>query len=205
MKSISSPCYLRFFHAFPTFIALDIYMNDSLVGKDLLYEDFTPYKGYEAQSYTLTICRHREKEPYLTQEIQLCPQKSYTLILYAAVPDQLAIFLFNEPYKKLPDDHFLAHTINLSLYPGPLKLHFIDQRPEFKKLLPAHYTSYLAFPPDTYDLQLYNPELQESFYEVSQKPFKSLRYYAFYIIGGYKDYPLKVLTTIEGNSLYHFS
>ena len=205
MKQEQSPiCYLRFFHALPSSLSLDCYIDEKRIAKDLLYEDFTKYKLFTNQEHQITLCRHKETEPLLTQTLHLSSERVYTLVVYGANEECLKLVLLNEPNKPIPSEHLLARCINLSCIEEPLKLCFQDTRPEFKKLTPGHYTSYLAFPPDTYHLNLLECVEKTPLFVEENRLFKLSRYYALYIVGGIENYPLKVITSIEGNSLYQF-
>lgn len=204
-------CYLRYFNAYPSSLCLDCYLQSHHICKNLMYRDLTSYKLYTAKEYTFTLCLHGKKEALYTQEVCLLPNRVYTLIIYPLLAPLLdskpsiRCFLMDEPFKRIPEEHFLARATNLTLYQEPLKLHFIDCHPDFKKLLPEHSTSYLAFSPDIYSLELYCFSSKKVLFTQEHIPFKALRYYHFFIIGGTSNNPIQVITTIEGNSLFHFS
>lgn len=207
MKHIAkqSFCYLRIFHALPTHESYDIYIDDQPLIKDILYQDFTKYFTIGDTHHTLTLCKHRSKESLLTQEIRLSTQKIYTLILYVTLDSTPTLLLLNEPQKKIPEAHLLARAVNLSLLPTPLKLYFEETKPTFKRLDPGHYSSYLAFPTAPYQLCLQDPATEKIIYEKANILLKPTRYYSFYIVGGLPSFPLQVIISVEGNSLYHFN
>lgn len=204
-------CYLRYFNAYPSSICLDCALQPNHISKNLMYRDLTSYKLYAAKEYTLSLSIHGQKETLYTEEICLLPDRVYTLIIYplstAPLNHPLSIhcFLMNEPFKKIPEERLLARATNLTLYQEPLKLHFIDCHPDFKKLLPEHSTSYLAFSSNIYALELYDFSSKKVLFKQEHITLKTLRYYHFFIIGGTPHYPIQVITTIEGNSLFHFS
>jgi len=203
-KCLPTFCNLRFFHAFPSPLPLDLYIDDKPFAKNILYEDFTTYKPLLAQDYTLTLCKHHEKEVLFTQTFHLHMKKNYTIALFPTADQCYQLLLLNEPSKEIPDEMLLARTINLTSQTDSLKLLFKEMRPEFKKLQAAHFTSYLAYKDGTYHLQLLQPSTEKIVYEQKEINLKASRYYAFYIIGGLDAYPLKVISHIEGSSLYHF-
>ena len=203
-KCLPNCCHLRFFHGFPSPEAFDLYIDDKPFAKNILYEDFTSYYSLLAQDYTLTICHHRKKEVLFSQKLRLHMKKNYTMALFPTRHQDYQLLLLNEPPKEIPEEMLLARTINLSCEVEPLKLIFKEIKPAFKPLQSAHFTSYLAYKCETYHLQLFKPSTEKSLYEQKKLYLKPSRYYAFYIIGGMNTYPLKVISSIEGSSLYHF-
>lgn len=198
-------CYLRFFHALPTHDSYDLYINEQLFVKDVLYQDFTKYFTLGEAHHTLTLCKHRTKDILLTQEIRLSSQKIYTLILYATLYGTPILLLLNEPQKRIPEEQLLARTVNLSLLPSSLKLYFEETKPTFKRLEAGHYSSYLSFPTATYQLFLQDAATEKIIYERLNILLKPTRYYSFYIVGGLSHFPLQIIMCVEGNSLYHFN
>ena len=203
-KCLPTFCNIRFFHAFPSPIALDVYIEDKPFAKNVLYEDLTVYKSLLAQDYTVYLCKHREKEILYQTTLNLRMKKNYTLILFPDQDQNFHLLLLIEPSKEIPEDMLLARTINLTTLSEPIKHFFNEVRPEFKKLHPGHFTTYLAFKSDTYHQMLYAVDAKKLLYEQKELKLKPSRYYAFYIIGGIDAYPIKIITSIEGSSLYHF-
>lgn len=198
-------CYLRFLHGIPSYIALDFYVDDHLMGKDLLFQDFTNYQPLTDKEHTFSLYKHREKEVLFSKTIVLCAYTIYTLMVYPTENGNLQFLLLAEPPKRIPESHFLARVINISVSPQSLKLVFKEKYPEFKRCASSHYTSYLSFPPDYYDLLVYDQTTDSPIcFHQDHILFKPMRYYALYLLGGTSLYPLTLSTTIEGNSLLSF-
>lgn len=205
-KKISQPySFLRVFHAIPSSISLDLYLDDQLYTKDLLYEDFTVYKPVALGEHLLSICPHKETEPLLTRNLWMSPEKIYTLVItYTPHSESLQIYLMNDPVKKMPEDHFLLRIGNFSQIMQPLKLHLVDTKPFFKKVLCHQLSPYLSFIPNIYTAELMDPEEKNVLASRADCHLKVSRYYTLYSIGGTEKFPTKLLLTIDGNSFLSF-
>lgn len=206
-QKISVPhSFLRIFHAAPSSISFDLYLDDHLYEKDLLYEDFTVYKPLISGEHVLSICLHKKTEPLFTHSLWISPQKIYTLVVtYAPHSETLQGYLINDPPKKIPEEHFLLRVGNFSQYLMPLQLHFIDTKPLFKKIVSHQLSSYLSFTPSTYTAELIDLNLQKVVLTKANCILKLSRYYTLYIIGGTQNFPTKLLLTIDGNSFLSFN
>lgn len=204
-KILQPYSFLRVFHATPSSISFDLYLDEQLYAKDLLYEDFTTYKSLINGEHLLSICLHKETEPLLTRRLWMSPEKIYTLVItYLPHSETLQMYLINDPPKKIPEDHFLLRIGNFSQLSHPLKLHLVDTQPIFKKVLSQQLTTYLSFIPNIYTAELIDPEEQKVIISKPNCILKISRYYTLYTIGGTEKYPIKLLLTIDGNSFLSF-
>lgn len=207
MKAAAAPLYsyLRLLHALPTSLSLDVYLDGKKYTKDLLYEDFTLYKPLAPGTHQLTLCAHKSLDALYEREVWIGEHKIYTLVL-AYEPSQAEIqsYLLTEPPKAIPEEHLLIRTGNFSQELVPISLHLVDIKPVFKKVPVRQTSSYLAFLPATASIELQEIESQKTLLKATPCTFKMMRYYSLYIIGGTKDYPLKWIRTLDGNSFLHF-
>ena len=202
MKSSSTPCsYLRLFHALPTAESFDVYLDEERYTKDLLYEDFTPYKPLAPGEHQITLTAYHTTEPLYTRTIWLSENRIYTLIL-SYMPDSTNLqgYLINDPPKAIPEEHLLIRVANFSQYTAPLTMHLVDTKPIFKKVPLRQTSSYLGFVPTTAAIEVLDIESQKCLISKPTNIFKISRYYSLYIIGGTENYPLKWVQTIDGNS-----
>ena len=197
--------FLRIFHATPSSISLDIYLDEQLYTKDLLYEDFTVYKPLISGEHVISLCLHKETEPILTRSLWISPEKIYTLVItYAPHSETLQSYLLNDPLKKIPEDQLLLRIGNFSQIDAPLKFHLVDTKPIFKKIPSHQCTPYLSFNPATYTAELVHAESQEVLLSKTDCVLKISRCYTLYIIGGTEKFPTQAVLTINGNSFLHF-
>ena len=204
-KMIQPYSFLRVLHAIPTSNSFDLYLDEELYAKDLLYEDFTIYKPLTKGEHVISICLHKDTEPLLTRTLWISPEKVYTLVVtYAPHSETLQCYLMNDPHKKIPEEHFLLRVGNFSQNLMPLQLRLVDTTPLFKKITSHQLSSYLSFSPATYTAELIDLDSKKTILTKANCTLKLSRYYTLYIIGGTKPFPTKLLLTIDGNSFLHF-
>ena len=204
-KNTESISYLRLFHALPTPNSYDIYLDEKKIKKDFLYEDFTPYYPLSSGTHTFTLCAYKHHDSLYTRQLTLNPHKIYTLVL-AYEPSTLNIqsYLLVDIPKPIPEEHFLMRCGNFSLLTKPLTLHLADTKPIFKKVPLRQNSVYLAFTPTIATLELVSQENQTIVFTQTTQPLKVSRYYSLYLIGGHLNYPLKWITTLDGNAYLTF-
>ena len=205
-EKVSKPYgFLRILHATASSDSFDIYLDEKLYTKDLLYEDFTVYKPLAVGEHVLSVCLHKEAAPFLTHPLWISSEKIYTLVItYDSHGETLQGYLMNDPQKKIPEEHFLLRVGDFSQHLMPLQLRLVDTKPLFKKIKPHECTPYLSFSPGTYTAELTELGSQNI---MSTKPnciLKLSRYYTLYLIGGSKQFPNKLLLTIDGSSFLYF-
>lgn len=197
--------YLRILHALPQMNSYDCYLDEILYAKDLLFEDFTIYKPIAAGEHLLTLCHHKETEELLNQSFRIAPGRIYTLLLtYDPHSEHLQLYLLNDPPKKIPEEQLLLRVAPFCQLEVPFQLHLIDTKPLFKKLKLGQPSPYLAFSPGTYTIQLIHLETQKVLLKKENCLLKPTRYYTLYLLGGTKDFPLRLVLTIDGNSFIFF-
>lgn len=197
--------YIRFFHALPTPDSLDLYWDDQKLAKDFLYEDFTRYFPTYSGEHHLMVTLHHMTEPLYEATLWLSKQKIYTIVLsYTPQTTSIQSTLVYEPPKAIPDEQLLIRSANFSQLPSTFTLQLMDTKPIFKKIPLRQASSYLAFSPATATLELTDLETHKSLQKWENHLFKTTRYYTLYLIGGTKEYPLRCIQTIDGNSFLRF-
>lgn len=197
--------YLRILLALPQMISYDCYLDDVLYAKDLLFEDFTIYKPIAAGEHMLSLCYHKETTELLNQSFRIAPGRIYTLIIaYEPYSETPQYYLLNDPPKKIPEACLLLRVAPFCQLEAPFYVQLIDTNPVFKKLKLGQPSPYLAFPPASYTLELIHLETQKVLLKKENCQIKPTRYYTLYLLGGTKDFPLRFVLTIDGNSFISF-
>ena len=197
--------YLRMFQALPTSESFDFYLDEMKYAKDILYQDFTPYKPLEPGEHLFKVCAHQSTEPLYERSLWMGDGKIYTLVL-AHPPNTSTMqgYLINEPPKAIPEEHFLMRVANFSTQTTPMCLHLVETKPIFKKVPLRQCGSYLGFVPTTAAIELLDVSSQDLLLEIPPLIFKPYRYYTLYLVGGTEHNPLKCIRTIDGNSFLAF-
>lgn len=197
--------YLRILHAIPQVDSYDCYLNDKLYAKDLLFEDFTPYKPISAGEHQIALCKHKSTESLLTHSLWISPGKIYTLLLtYQPAKESIEYYLLNDPPRKMLEDHLLLRVAPFCQIDSPFEIHLADTKPIFKKLKLCQPSPYLAFTASTYTLELFDINTQKVLLNRENCLLKTYRYYTLYLLGGTKAFPLRFVLTIDGNSFLSF-
>lgn len=205
-KKETSEAFLRFFHAFPSPISLDIYLDDVLYIEDFLYEDFSPYKPLTKGEHQLSITLHGQTELLCTRTIWISYEKIYTLIISTDFKTLApGLYLINDVQRPIPNEHCLLRLGAFSDFPDLMTIQFVDQTLGFKKVSPHQISHYLSFPPHTYAVIGLAHEKNKPLCELKSLSLKVSRIYTLYLLGnGSKQYPFHFLLSIDGSSFISF-
>lgn len=205
-KTEAFEAFLRCFHALPSPISLDIYLDDVLYIEDFLYEDFSPYKPLIKGEHQLSITLHGQTDILCTRTIWMSHEKIYTLIITTDFKTLgPGLYLINDAQRPIPNEHCLLRLGTFCDFLDLMTIQFVDQTLGFRKISPHQISHYLSFLPDTYHLMALTHEKNDQICELKQTHLKISRIYTLYLIGnGSKNYPFHFLLSIDGSSFLSF-
>ncbi|MFI3174793.1 MAG: DUF4397 domain-containing protein [Bacillota bacterium] len=106
--------YIRFFHAYPTTTAVDIYVNGKLIAKNILYRQFSEYYKAFPGFYRIAVYKAGERRtPILLTFINIIGYRIYTA---AIVTGNIAakLQLINDSLRPLPKTSSFIRFAQLS-------------------------------------------------------------------------------------------
>ncbi len=106
--------YIRFFDAYPSAQAVDIYVNGRLTAENVLYREFTKYWKTFPGYYRIQVYRTGDRRRALLDKyINLIGYRVYTVAL-SGLDDQMDMELINDFLRPLPKLQSLIRIANLS-------------------------------------------------------------------------------------------
>ena len=205
-KMDTSEAFLRCFHAFPSPMSLDVYLDDVLYIKDLLYEDFSYYEPLTRGEHQIYITVHEQTDILCTRSIWISNEKIYTLIITTDFKTSgPGLYLINDAKRPIPEGHCLLRLGTFCDLSDLVNVQFSEQTPTFKKISPHQSSHYLSFTPSTYSITALSHDQTHSFCELKNCSLKVARIYTLYLIGNASEtYPIHFLLSIDGSSFLSF-
>lgn len=208
MKKKNSPteAFLRTFHALPTPKSFDIYLDDILYIKDMLYQDFSQYKPLSKGEHHIVITLTGESDVIAMRSIWISSQKIYTLIIAPDLKSDIpGLYLINDVQRSIPENHCLIRVGAFCEKSELIHIHYTNHPLSFQKISPHQISHYLAFEPGDYTITAEDLEQKEILCELKACKFKTQRIYTHYCLGkGTKEYPFQLLHSIDGSSFLTF-
>lgn len=205
-KKDTFEAFLRCFHALPSPVSLDVYLDDVLYIKDFLYEDFSHYKPLAKGEHQISITLHEQTNILCTRSIWISNEKIYTLIISTDFKTLgPGLYLINDAQRPIPNEHCLLRLGTFCNLLHLVNIQFSEQTLAFRKISPHQSSHYLSFTPGTYDITALTHEKNDTVCELKNSSFKISRIYTLYLLGNASDnYPLHFLLSIDGSSFLSF-
>ncbi|PRR78911.1 hypothetical protein CLLI_12500 [Clostridium liquoris] len=194
--------YIRFLHAIPSALNIDIYLNDRLMASNLSFKKFTEYSPIAPGYYTLKIfVSGKTSNPIIDTSFFATPNNIFT----AAAAGNL-----NNIHLKLIED------IPMTIVPGTTMIRFIHLSPDtptvnvaltsregiiFNNVSFGEVTNYQQVSPGHYGIQITAAHSGSVILIVPSTPFGPNKFYSIYAVGlSAGNPPLQVLLPLDGNS-----
>lgn len=193
--------YVRILHASPDAPAVDIYVNNNLVARDVTYQEFTQYIPLAGGLYNIKVYpRGTTTNPVIDTNVNIPPRSIFTIAATGMLANIDLTLVPEPPINKLPGEVYIrfvhlspnAPNVDITL-PNGTKL-FTDI--EYKEI-----PSYIRVAPGTYELQA---RLTGTDTVVLRVPNVNLRLgniYTVYAVGLVNGTPpLQVLIPLDGST-----
>ena len=194
---------IRFFQALPSPQTFSIFIDDQVYKQSSLYEDFTTYFTLPSGQHHIVIQEKDAKEPFFEKRINVKPYCTFTYLLGAHPKKEGTLHLYAlEDTKRLIQTPIALLRLGHFAKPlNPLNLLTSEEHLLFKGIKYAQLTAYITLEPKTYPFQLHDALAEKDILALKGKSLKKGRFYTFYLIGnGTKDYPYKIVRSIDGPS-----
>lgn len=202
-KKDTSLCHIRFFNAFTSLLAFDLYLDDKLLYNYFLYEDFTKYYAIPSGKHVLKLTQHHKEETLYEKKINLQRFQIYTGVLshkYKA-PEEHHIFCLEEPQKILDPPRLAVRLNHFAHFDGMTSLNLTQEPLPIRNIRYGQASSYITKEPGSYSFLIKETTDETELATLIQKKLKSGRLYSIYLVGnGTKAFPYKPILSIDGFS-----
>ena len=145
--------YVRALHASPDAPAVDVYVNDRLVARNLSYKNFTPYFRLPTGLYNISVFPTGTKaNPVIRTQLQLPARTIYTLAARGILKD-IAIQPILDPIVPYAPGTSLIRFIHLSPNTPPVDITLPNGQRIFQDVEYTEVTGYIPVRPGTYTIQ----------------------------------------------------
>ncbi|MEW9093840.1 MAG: DUF4397 domain-containing protein [Clostridiaceae bacterium] len=197
--------YIRIFHASPNAPAVDVYLNNKIVARNLKYKEFTEYLKVTPNNYNIKVYpTGNSTTPIINTSLSIGKNQILTAAAIGLL-DNISIKVIEDPPMPIEQGSAMlriahlspdAPIINASLANGSIKFDNVDYTKvtDYQKINPGLYTME-AEAASTGDLILMVPNIL----------LKPNNFYTIYIIGLSSGSPsLQVVIPLDGNSYIKF-
>ncbi|MEA4815495.1 MAG: DUF4397 domain-containing protein [Lachnospiraceae bacterium] len=175
--------YIRFLHAAPLTQAIDIYVNDVLMSKNVKYGDFTEYYPLSEDLYEIKIYEHMEKSVPILSLTQNIGTDSISTLAFIGAPETLELYPIKDFGQKASSEtrgmrfiHLLPDMGNIDIYIDDIKI--------ISDMAYKDVSNYALLPLEKQSIVIKNAGTDNVLFKMYNF-LKSGYYYTVYIIGHY--------------------
>ena len=197
--------FVRIFHASPNAPAVDIYLNNKIIARNLSYKQFTPYVSVAPGVYNVRIFpTGTTASPVINTNYTFRANVIQTIAASGNLND-IELLPFEEP--KLPQVPGKAHVrfVHLSPNTPAVDITLPNGNVIFKDISFEETSEYIPLSAGTYTLQARPTGTTNVVLTVPNVNLRTGRYYTVYAIGLLNETPaLEVVIPLDGNSYIEF-
>lgn len=193
--------YIRILHASPNTPSVDIYANNMLFAKNVIYREFTPYISVPSGQYNITIFPSgKMSNPILIKKITI-PDNSISTVAAVDYLGNLDLMIIPEPSQPIPSNKTMIRFVHLSPNTPSVDITLPNNTKLFEDVSYKEVTDYIPVPAGTYTLEAHPTGDDEVILYVPNIKLKLNRFYTVYAIGLIENKPpLQVLIPLDGNT-----
>lgn len=197
--------YIRLLHAVPDAPAVDAYVNDRLVARNLAYRNFTSYIKLPIGSYDIKLFpAGRKTSPVISTKLVVPRQSIFTVAVIGTLKD-ISIYPILEPQvAKMPGNAFVRF-IHLSPNTPNVDITLPTGQKLFSDVKYKDITPYIPVKPSTLTIEARLAGTDNVILIVPNIRLLPNRFYSIYAIGLLNGKPpLQVLIPLDGNTYLKF-
>lgn len=193
--------YARIFHAVPNAPAVDVYLNNKIITRNLGFGNFTEYLSVQPGYYETELYRAGSRNDLLVKEnIFINPSSIYT-IAATNYPAKINLLQILEPKGPFIPGKFFIRFGHLSPNSPNVDLTLANGKKLFTNVPYKKITGYIPLSSGTYNFRINSSETGELVLNVPNINLRGDRFYTIYAIGLLGDRPpLHVVIPLDGNS-----
>lgn len=191
--------YIRVLHASPGAPAVDIYVNDNPVVKDLAYKEFSEYLSLLPGKYNLKVFpAGTQANPVINANVTIPAKAAFTVAAIGTLPD-ISLLPIPEPYMPsfYPGVSYVKFT-HLSPDAPAVDITLTDGTKLFSNVKYTEYTNYIGVRPGTYTLQVRPTGSNTAVLTIPNIEFKEGTVDTIYAVGLVEGSPpLEAITSMD--------
>lgn len=193
--------YIRMLHSSPDAPGVDIYVNENLIARNLIYKEFSPYIPIVGGLYNVKVYPTGTKiSPVIDTNINI-PQSSIFTIAVTGRLAEIGLTLVPEPpIKRLPSETFIRF-VHLSPDAPNVDITLPDGTKLFSDIEYKEIPSYIPIKPGRYELQARKYGTNEVILTVPNINLGPGKIYTMYLVGLTTEKPpLQLLIPLDGST-----
>ncbi len=194
--------FIRLFHASPNLPGVDVYIDDNLVAKDLVYQQFTNYLPIAAGEYDFKVYpTGNTTNPILVSRgIGIAPNSIQSFAIMNN-PVNLSLLSIPEPHMAVSPSMVFLRVVNLSPNAPALDITLPNGQQLFKDVSFKDITGYIMIPPGNYTLLIKPSGTERTVLTAPNFIVKPSRFYTVYVTGLLPGRPeLQIIQALDGVS-----
>ena len=197
--------YIRFLNASPNSPAVDVYLNERLVFRNLSYKSFSNYINIPYGTYNIRVFSAESTEnPIIEQSLPISAEKIFTIAMVNHYPNVSLLPIEDIRRPKIPNRAFIRF-INLTPDSTSLDLVLPNGNVLFPNVAYKEVSQYIPVNPGVYTLEINNSSSHERVLHVPNVRLTPNRFYSIYSVGNLSGSPeIQVLIPLDGNSYIEF-
>lgn len=205
MPDVSSISHIRFLNASPNSPAIDVYLNDRLIFRNLLYKYFSDYVSIPSGTYHIKVFPSGSTtNPLIDKSLFIPPERIFTLAAIDDYPNINLLSIEDVRRPRIPDKAFIRFA-HLSPEAPTLNIVLPDGNTLFSNISYKQVTRYLPVDPGTYTIEARTSDSGERILYVPNIRLRPDKFYTIYAVGNVSKPPkLQVLIPLDGNSYIQF-
>lgn len=194
--------YLRVFHASPNAPAVDVYINNSPILKNLAYKQFSEYMPVQGGTYNIKLFpAGTERNPVISKNIFIPSNSIITAAAIGKVDNLNILPIEDKTSIPLTPGKCLVRFVHLSPDAPAVDLTDASGKIIFKDVKYTQVEEYVPFNAGTHSIQLRIAGTDNIVLRVPRVVLRPRRYYTIYAVGLVKGTPpLQVLIPLDGNT-----
>lgn len=193
--------YIRGLHASPNAPAVDIYVNNNLIARNVTYKEFTKYFPLAGGLYNIKLYPTGQTvNPIIDRNVNIPPRSIFTIAATGMLENIDLTLIAEPPISRLPYETFLRFV---HLSPNTQHVDFglsngtkLFSDVEFKEI-----TDYIPIRPGTYELQVKLTGTDNIILVVPNTNLRLGNIYTVYLVGLSNATPgLQVLIPLDGST-----
>lgn len=200
VRSKPNKSYIRALHASPGSPAVDIYVNDNVIYKNLNYKEFTDYINVSSGFYNIKIYPAGQKRnPIINTNIAIPSENTFTVAAIGELAD-ISLLAIPEAYmQQINNQDAFVGFIHLSPNAPAVDITLPDNTKLFEDVDYKEYTGYIKVIPGDYTLQVKPAGSDQIVLSVPNVKFNPGEIYSVYAVGLVGEEPQLEVLLVNDN------
>ncbi|MHC6179484.1 DUF4397 domain-containing protein [Clostridium sp. JNZ X4-2] len=205
MPEINPVSYIRFLNASPNSPAVDVYLNERLLFRNLAYKSFSDYVDIPHGTYNIRVFPTGSTEnPIIDKNLFIPAEKIFTIAAVDNYPNINLLPIEDIRRPKIPN-RALIRFVNLTSDSSSLDLGLSNGNILFPNVSYKEVTQYIPMTPGVYTLEISTSDSHNRVLHIPNVQLAPNRFYSIYSVGNLSGPPeIQVLIPLDGNSYLEF-